>query len=536
MIKPIKIAKKFKKMGLHNKLALVSVLLVMLQTIFLGMFSVSYLVQEFEQQLGEKALSVAKSLAKNPIIQQSLLDKQSQPIQSYVEPIRQAIAASFIVVGDSKGIRYSHPNPKKINLAMMGGDNIRALKFGESYISKAEGSLGVSIRGKTPVLLDDGTIIGLISVGYLEHGMMLSISNYRDTFSWVFGITLLAGCFLVLYIAKRYRDEIFGLEPEEISRVYSERKAVLESILEGVVVIDEQGIITSCNPIAIEILANISEQELIGSAVHELLPDYQFIFASDSSRVWRDVEVDIEAGTLILTKTPLMIADKQRGVVVSFRHKDDVVDLSEKLSQVKQFSTMLRVQTHEYSNKLNTIGGLIQIGSYEEALDLIMVENSGYQELIAFLMRIVPDPIIAGLILGKYDVAKERKIDLIIDNESSLLQVPSNLPRSKLVTILGNILENAFDAASRNKAQAPQVTLSFTDMGEDLIFEIEDSGVGMSDAAIKDIFTFGRTTKRAMGHGIGMFLVKNCLDQVDGTLSITRAKTGGTIMTVYIPK
>ncbi|WP_033084635.1 sensor histidine kinase [Colwellia psychrerythraea] len=532
----MKITSKFKVMGLHNKLALLSVLLVMLQTIFLGMFSVSYLEQEFEQQLGEKALSVAQSLAKNPIIVQSLLDKKSQPIQSYVEPIREAIAASFIVVGDDKGIRYSHPNPIKINKAMIGGDSIRALSLGESYVSKAEGSLGVSIRGKTPVLSNDGQIIGLISVGYLEHGMMLSISNYRDTFSWVFGITLVAGCCLVLYIAKRYRDEIFGLEPEEISRVYSERKAVLESILEGVVVIDEQGIISSCNPMAIEILANITEEALIGSAVDELLPDYQYIFASGSSRIWRDIEVDISVGTLILTKTPLMIADKQRGVVVSFRRKDDIVELSEKLSQVKQFSTMLRVQTHEYSNKLNTIGGLIQIGSYDDALDLIMVENTGYQELIAFLMRIVPDPIIAGLILGKYDVAKERKIELIIDNESSLLQVPNKLPRSKLVTILGNILENAFDAASSNKEKPAQVTLSFTDMGEDIIFEIEDSGVGMTDAAIKDIFTFGQTTKRAMGHGIGMFLVKNCLDQVEGTLSITRSKTGGTIMTVYIPK
>lgn len=532
----MKITNKFKIMGLHNKLAVVSVLLVMLQTVFLGMFSVSYLAQEFEQQLGEKALSVAQSLAKNPVIVQSLLDKNSQPIQSYVEPIRQAISASFIVVGDDKGMRYSHPNPIKINKAMIGGDSIRALRLGESYISKAQGSLGVSIRGKTPVLANDGAIIGLISVGYLEHGMMQSISNYRDTFAWVFGITLLAGCGLALYIAKRYRDEIFGLEPEEISRVYSERKAVLESILEGVVVIDEQGVITSCNQVALDILVNVKEQDLIGSVVSELLPDYQFIFASDSSRTWRDVEIDIEAGTLILTKTPLIIADKQRGVVVSFRRKDDIVELSEKLSQVKQFSTMLRVQTHEYSNKLNTIGGLIQIGSFEEALELITIENSGYQELIAFLMRTINDPIIAGLILGKYDVAKERHIELLIDEDSHLGKIPAKVPSSKLVTIVGNILENAFDAASINKQQAAKVQLSITDIGEDIIFEIEDSGIGMSDSAIKDIFTFGTTTKSTMGHGIGMFLVKNCLDQIAGTLSITRGKIGGTIMTVYIPK
>lgn len=536
MVHPMKILQKIKGMGLHNKLALLSILFVVLQIIFLGLFSVSYLAREFEQQLGTKALAVAQILAESPIIKRALLEKKSTPIQRYVEPIRQRIGASFIVVGDKYGVRYSHPNPKKINHEMIGGDSIRALRLGESYISKAKGSLGISIRGKTPILANDGSIIGLVSVGYLEHEMQLSIRSYRDTFALVFGITLLAGCCLALYISKRYRDEIFGLDPEEISRVYSERKAVLESILEGVVVIDEQGIITSCNPIAIDILANIKEQDLLGSSVDKLLPDYRFIFASDSNRIWRDVEVDVEAGTLILTKTPLLIGKKQRGVVVSFRRKDDIVDLSEKLSQVKQFSTMLTVQTHEYSNKLNTIAGLVQIGSYEEALELIMVESSGYQELIAFLMHRVSNPIIAGLILGKYDVAKERNIKLLIDSESSLHDLPERLPSSKLVTILGNILENAFDAANANKKQPPIVKLSITDIGTDLIFEIEDSGHGMTDCQIENIFTFGQTTKSTMGHGIGMFLVNNCLEQLRGALAITRAKLGGTIMTVYIPK
>jgi len=527
---------KLSKIGLHNKLALLSVLLIAMQTVFLAVFSISYLEQEFERQVGNRALAVAQTLAKNPIIQQGLFSNNSAPIQAYVEPIRKEISASFIVVGDVNGNRYSHPEISKINQSMIGGDSIRALRLGESYISKAEGSLGVSIRGKTPVFSPDGDIIGLISVGYLEDEINLSINNLRDTFSLVFGVFLLAGGGLALYISKRYRDEIFGLEPEEISRVYSEREAVLESILEGIIVIDMQGNITSCNRVALEVMAPKSGQEIIGASLANLLPDYQYLFSGNLEKSWRDIDVDIKDNTLIMSKIPLIIRQKQHGVVVSFRRKDDIVELSQKLSQVKQFSTMLRVQTHEYSNKLNTIGGLIQIGSYDEALDLITGENSGYQELIAFLMRTIPDPIIAGLILGKYDVAKERKIDLIIDKDSSLTEIPARVKRSKLVTIVGNILENAFDASIANGEMTAQVKLSITDLGPDLIFEIEDSGCGMSDIAIKDIFTFGQSTKNNMGHGIGMFLVKNCLDQMEASLSITRAKTGGTIMTVYIPK
>jgi two-component system CitB family sensor kinase/two-component system sensor histidine kinase DcuS len=219
-----------------------------------------------------------------------------------------------------------------------------------------------------------------------------------------------------------------------------------------------------------------------------------------------------------------------------FRLKDDIEELSQKLSQVQQFSTMLRVQTHEYSNKLNTIGGLIQIGSIDEALDLITSESSGYQQLIAFLIRTIPDPILAGLILGKYDVAKERNIEFIIDTDSSLTELPERIPREKLVTILGNLIENAFEASSSNTNSVPKVLLSMTDIGPDLIFEIEDSGNGLNDQQINNIFTLGETTKTDMGHGIGMYLVKSCLKQIGGSLSITKAKTGGMIMTVYIPK
>jgi len=531
---------KIYKMGLHNKLAILSVLLIALQTLFLAFFSISYLEKEFESQIGNKALVVAQTLAKSPIILQGLLDKDSHTIQNYIEPIRLQISASFIVIGDVNAIRYSHPDSKKINHMMIGGDSIRALKLGESYISKAKGSLGVSIRGKTPVLSPNGNIIGLVSVGYLENELHHSINILRDKFAFVFGFFLLIGGGLALYISKRYRDEIFGLEPEEISRVYSERKAVLESIFEGILVVDEKGYIKSCNKVAFDLLGSVSVQKLVGLPINDLLPGYHYLFSSSENQTWQDVDVDVDIddkkSIFIMNIMPLIIGQKKHGVVVSFRCKDDILELSKKLSQVEQFSTMLQVQTHEYSNKLNTIGGLIQIGSYDEALELITIESSGYQDLIAFLMRTIPDPIIAGLIIGKYDVAKERNIELIIDKESTLMKVPGRLKHSRLVTVVGNILENAFDASIANAGRKAQVKLSITDTGPDLIFEIEDSGLGMSDESIKNIFNLGETTKESMGHGIGMYLVKNSLDKMDGSLSITRSKTGGTIMTVYIPK
>lgn len=532
----MKLLAAIKKLGLHNKLAFLSSSLIVLQVAGLGFFTVHYLQQNLEEQIGNNALSIAQSLTHSNEIRQGLIQQDSDSIQKYVENIRQQINARFIVVGDTQGIRYSHPDPKKIGKKMVGGDNDRALQLGHSYTSKAIGSLGTSLRGKSPILSEQGDIIGLISVGYLESDIDIVVDKLKYTFYYVFGVVLLSGALLTLYIAKRYRDEIFGLEPEEIARTYSEHKAVLASILEGIVVIDEFGIVTSINSGALKILGDIDPKKIIGSSISELLPEYTFLFSEKSQQSWRDVEVEANNQTLIMTKTPLIIADAQRGVVVTFQLKDDIVVLSQKLSQVQQFSTMLRVQTHEYSNKLNTIGGLIQIGSIDEALDLITNESSGYQKLIAFLIRTIPDPVLAGLFLGKYDVAKERSIEFIIDTDSSLSEVPNHIPREKLVTVLGNLIDNAFDASIANQQRSPKVLLSMTDIGPDLIFEIEDSGNGINDQLIKNIFTLGETTKADMGHGIGMYLVSSCLKQIGGSLSITKAKSGSMIMTVYIPK
>lgn len=532
----MKLLAAIKKLGLHNKLAFLSSSLIVLQVAGLGFFTVHYLQQNLEEQIGNNALSIAQTLTHSNEIRQGLIQQDSDSIQKYVENIRQQINARFIVVGDTQGIRYSHPDPKNIGKKMVGGDNDRALQLGHSYTSKAIGSLGTSLRGKSPILSGQGNIIGLISVGYLESDIDIVVDKLKYTFYYVFGVVLLSGALLTLYIAKRYRDEIFGLEPEEIARTYSEHKAVLASILEGIVVIDEFGIVTSINSGALKILGDIDPKKIIGSSISELLPEYTFLFSEKSQQSWRDVEVEANNQTLIMTKTPLIIADAQRGVVVTFQLKDDIVVLSQKLSQVQQFSTMLRVQTHEYSNKLNTIGGLIQIGSIDEALDLITNESSGYQKLIAFLIRTIPDPVLAGLFLGKYDVAKERSIEFIIDTDSSLSEVPNHIPREKLVTVLGNLIDNAFDASIANQQRSPKVLLSMTDIGPDLIFEIEDSGNGINDQLIKNIFTLGETTKADMGHGIGMYLVSSCLKQIGGSLSITKAKSGRMIMTVYIPK
>jgi len=143
---------------------------------------------------------------------------------------------------------------------------------------------------------------------------------------------------------------------------------------------------------------------------------------------------------MIVNVLPLRGGGTVTGAVASFRPKDEIDQLSRKLLHMQEYSELLRAQTHEYSNKLPTIAGLIQIGAHREALDLVMAETSGYQDPRKALAEAVPDPVLAGIILGKFNRARELKINLILKPDSSFADLPPHLERSHLVTVIGNLL------------------------------------------------------------------------------------------------
>jgi len=236
---------------------------------------------------------------------------------------------------------------------------------------------------------------------------------------------------------------------------------------------------------------------------------------------------------MLVNIVPLMHA--AGGLVVSFRPKDELDRLTQELSHIQEYSELLRAQTHEYSNKMHTIAGLIQLEAYQEALDLVINESTGYQELVRTLADAVPDPVIAGLILGKYNRACELKIAMEFDPQNSFADLPPSLDRDALVTILGNLLNNAFEAV-RERGDEMLVRLYLTDLGPDLVIEVEDSGVGVSPSIAENLYDLGVTTKEGKGRGTGLPLVKHALARLQGEITYSEGELGGALFTVMIPK
>ena len=520
---------------LHGRMLLLMFLLLG-ALVSITWLMVSMLVSSIlEEYIGRNALNVSKTVSLTTVVHEGLKNKNSTQIQLYAESVRKATGARFVVVGDHEGRRYSHPVPERIGKLMVGGDNPRALERGEAYVSKAVGTLGPSMRGKVPIFANSGKVIGVVSVGYLQETVESVTEGYlQRVLLWVFGLFLFGGIGTWL-IARNVKQSIFGLEPVEIARLFRERNAILDSIREGVVAINDKGQVTMLDHEAAKIL-KIPPESGIGTSIESILPQTRMLEVLKSGEEQFDQEMIIGDIEVIVNRVPIWQNDRVAGVVSSFRRKDEIDRMAQELTQIQEYSEVLRTQTHEYSNKLHTLAGLIQLGSHQEALDLIGRETSGYQELLGTLAETVPEPLLSAIILGKYNRAQELRINFQLDPESRMIDIPKKINREKIVTILGNLLENALEAAQENTSGKRTVQLSMTDFGNDLIFEVEDSGSGIEDESVDLSLQHGFTTKSGTGRGIGLSLVHENLKYLGGHLTVVHSSLGGMRFTIYIPK
>ncbi len=522
---------------LKTKLILFILLLVVFQISVIVIVSVNTISGLTKEQIGIRALKVSQAVSLIPEIRELLLKQDpDQRIQTIAERIRKEVGAEYIVIGDHEAKRYAHPVRTRLGKYMVGGDSQRALKKGESYISKAVGTLGPAIRGKVPIFAEKGEIIGIVSVGYLLEDVDSIIQQYQYRILLFIPLLALIAIVAATIIANRFKKAILGLEPNEIAWLLQERTATLESVREGIIAIDARERITTINKTAFETVGIPSDSHVIGKPIQEVIPQNKMTTILKTGESHFDREIIIGDEVLVVNRIPIISNGVINGVVASFRRKDELDRLTKKLSQMKTYSELLRTQTHEYSNKLYTISGLIQIGHYKEAIDLISSETSGYQFLITFLMEVVPDPILAGLILGKYSQAKELNVDFTIDPNSSMSDIPEHISRERLVTVVGNMLDNAFEAVKHQEVPNRVVKFSMTDLGNDLVFEFDDKGFGVEKTEYDRIFEMGYSTKVGEGFGTGLFLVDRALRKIHGSISVSRSDLGGAAFTVIIPK
>ncbi|WP_335386339.1 sensor histidine kinase [Neobacillus drentensis] len=490
--------------------------------------------KQIEENRGRMALEISKTVSFIPTIIDGIQTSDpNKTIQPIAEKIRKETGAEFVVIGNKEGIRLSHPLKSMIGKKMTGGDNERAIKKGEYYVSKAKGSLGPSIRGKSPIFNKKGEVIGIVSVGFLLEDVHQQIMNNVTKVILVSLFVFLISLFGSILLGKNIRKDTMGLEPFEIAALYKEKNAVLHGVKEGILAIDKEGYITMMNQPAkrlLHIKGSVRHLKVDGLFPSDYL--YEVLKSGnpqvDKEMVWKDK-------TVIVNCTPLFLESGISGVVASFRDKTEIEQMLNTLSEVNRYSEDLRAQTHEYTNKLYVLLGLLQLGENEQAIDMIQTETRGLQFQNSIVFNHIEDTKVQAILLGKLGKASEKKIKFEIVSDSYLKELPSHFKLSNLIVILGNLIDNAFEAVYG--FDSPTVKFFATDIGSDIIFEIADNGKGISDREIPLLFDRGFTSKNgAEKRGFGLSNAEDAVLEMNGMIEVQSTPESGTVFTVYLPK
>ncbi|MGR5287855.1 ATP-binding protein [Vibrio maritimus] len=534
---------KWNQISFRYRMLIIMTVSGLLQLLVLTLAGFSYIKQSQEQEVGLKAKGVATFLAQSSAVIHMIEYDTASLMQARYRGLTEMIGAAFIVIGDKQGIRLIHPVDERIGLPMKGGDNDQALVHGQSYVSFAEGSLGKSVRGKAAVFDQDGNIIGVVSVGYLLDRLQDRIEPYLLFLLGMAVLVLIANAIVSYFISRRFQKAILGFEPEEIGRLYGELDVTMSTIKEGVISIDTNGVLRSINTSACDILG-LDKGKVLNQPLSKALPNSDLQSLIDSQEADHDIELYLNQQRIVANRSPIVVENKVVGAVSSFRRRDEISELTDQLSQTKAYAEMLRSQTHEHRNKLNTISGLVQMGEVDAVQNLIGQETAHYQSLIEFLRETVKDPLIAGMLLGKTERARELGLTLTVDEESRLEPLADSINADDLVTILGNLIDNAFEASlsaikqtPNQRAERSKVDVSVSDFGNEVILEVTDSGCGLPQHLDVDALTTrGVSSKSAQNRGVGLFLVKQLTARYQGQLEMVDNNTMGTRVTVYIPK
>ncbi|MEH7094155.1 sensor histidine kinase [Neobacillus vireti] len=490
--------------------------------------------KQIEENKGKLALEISKTVSFMPTIIEGIESSNpTKTIQPLAEKIRKETGAEFVVVGNLDGTRYSHPLKSMIGKKMKGGDNDKAIKKGEYYVSKANGSLGPSIRGKSPILNKNGEVIGVVSVGFLLEDVNQQITKNIKKVLLVSIVALLISFFGSMLLGRDIRKDTLGLEPYEIAALYKEKNAVLHGVKEGILAINKDGFITMMNQPAKKLLhikGSVRHIKVEGLFPSEYL--YEVLNAGnpvvDKELIWKDK-------TVIVNCTPLFDESGISGVVASFRDKTEIEQMVNTISEVKSYSEDLRAQTHEYTNKLYVLSGLLQLGEFEQAIAMIQAETQILEVQNTILFNQIKDSKVQAILLGKLGKASEKKIKFEIVAESYLDHLPTHMKLSNLIVILGNLIDNAFEAVT--ESNPPIVKFFATDIGSDIIFEVSDNGRGISERDIPQLFKRGFTLKNGdKPRGFGLSNAEEAVVEMNGMIEVQSNPDSGTIFTVYLPK
>ncbi|MER7159895.1 sensor histidine kinase [Streptomyces lydicus] len=489
-----------------------------------------------------QATAVATAVADSPAVVAAVRGKDPTAVlQPYAERLRRDAHVDFVVVMTPGGIRWTHPEPSAIGRKYLGhiGPALHGKVFPETHM----GVLGPSVRVVAPVHdpRQGGRITALVSAGITIETISEQLRDQVLALVGVAGAALVLGGAGTYVVNARLRRHTHGMNAQELSRMHDYHQAALHAVREGLLLLDGERRVALINDGGRELLG--LSGEAVGLRVTELgLPEA--LTGALLAAGPRVDELHLTGERVLVVNSAPVSGGERRGSVITLRDHTELQALSGELDSVRGFAEALRSQAHEAANRLHAVVSLIELGRAEEAVEFATAELELAQALTDQVVGAVAEPVLAALLLGKAAQANERGVELVLTPDSRIDDglLPPGLPARDLVTVLGNLLDNAIEAAAPGPAhlppEPPRVRVTARVAGGELLLRVADNGPGVAADAAEEIFRRGWTTKQSTtghGHGLGLALVQQAVRRNGGTVALDPAPEGGARFTVRLP-
>ncbi|MEW1981258.1 ATP-binding protein [Citricoccus sp. NPDC079358] len=520
-----------------------------LAIVLLTVLAVAAIVLRFEELRTrdlafEEVHTVATEIASVPeVIATVNAADAAERIQPIAHLAERAAGVEFVVIADRDGIRVAHPDPEQIGQPV--SSDHAPIRAGETFRGTEEGPLGVSLRSKVPIW-DGDEVVGTVSVGLLQSEIRADLLEVVLGFApWV----LLAaglGTAGAAWASRYVRTRIYGAGPEEMAGLHQSRQALLHSVGDGVIGVDEDGTITLVNDEATRLLgvgpdiegrpaAEVLEADLAALLAPSPTPVSSPGKATDAEprRPTTD-ETDGDLTTFALAGERILLArvrparaqGRQIGRTLTVQDRTELESSLRELEGQRSLTETLRSQTHEFSNRLHVISGLLSLDETEEAREYIRgltgLAGGPFQHDLS-------DASLSALVGAKSALAREAGVVLELAADGSV--EADWRADDDALTVVANLLTNAIEAAG----DGGRVTLEVTAGADGFAVQVDDSGPGLDPDAARSLFRWGVSTKDtgpassrpAGGRGIGLALVDRIARRRHGRVEVTPSPWGG---------
>ncbi|MDY0982470.1 sensor histidine kinase [Microbacterium sp. CFBP9023] len=485
-------------------------------------------VQQLRTEAESTALGIARTLAEDPQVRDevariSAAEEAPDPdelrkgeLARLAADVSDRTGALFVVIADEDGIRLAHPTSSRIG--QMVSTPFEEVLAGNEVVDWQTGTLGESARAKVPVLDDAGIPVGEVSVGFERTGVFDDLPPLLAVIGITAAGALALALLAFLLLRRRWERLTLGVQPEELVALVQNQTAVLNGVDDGVLAVDTAGIVRVSNDAADRMLGL---DAAVGRRLAELSLPTAVVETATGAPTTSSTVVDNRV--LYIDSRPVIRDGRPLGHVLIIRDRTDLIALTERLETVQAVTAALRVQRHEFANRMHVVAGLIDAARIDDARGFLdeLVERGSVAFPVAGL-DLLSDPFLHSFLGAKGIEAGERGVSLRVADESQL--IGSVAEPEDVAAVVGNLVDNAVTAAVAGARTPRWVEVAVLGDGDALVVTVADSGPGlagidpMAPSQPRD-----DDTDRVHGRGLGIPLARDIARRRGGDLWIIDA-------------